>query len=30
MPVLVGAMGMIKKGTEKNIMIPGSPSLYEI
>ena len=30
-PVIVGALGMIKKGTDKLInYIPGSPSLYEI
>ena len=31
MPVIVGALGMIKKGTDKHInKIAGSPSLYEI
>ena len=31
MPVIVGALGMIKKDTDKHTnKIPGSPSLYEI
>ena len=30
-PVIVGALGMIKKGSDKHInKIPGSPSQYEI
>ena len=30
-PVMIGALHMIKKGTNKHInQIPGSPSLYEI
>ena len=30
-PVIVGALGMIKKGADKYInKIPGSPGLYEI
>ena len=31
MPMTVGALGIIKKGTDKHINnIPGRPSLYEI
>ena len=31
LPIIVGALGMIKKGTDKHInKILGSPSLYEI
>ena len=31
MPEIMGALGIIKKGTGKHInKIPGSPSLYEI
>ena len=30
-PVILGALGMIKKETDKHIYkIPGSPNLYEI
>ena len=30
MPLIVGALAMIKKGTDKHIKIPGRSNLYEI